>query len=186
MRIFVGETTEPPQKKPKSSLVLLVPLSSRYQSWAIHGAVVMVVVVPPMIFGSTEAPLVFALVPVLVPVVAVLPEPVPVVPVLVLVLVPVPVLALALALGEDFLVGRPAVPSLAMAPPIRFSSVARLGEVPLVLASGAGCAVAAFADDIRSAPRRPPPVPPPRRARRCVSGVCDDRARTWTYPLKSP
>jgi hypothetical protein len=39
-----------------------------------------------------------------------------------------------------------------MAPPIRFSSVARLGEVPLVLASGAGCAVAAFADDIRSAP----------------------------------
>lgn len=148
MRIFVGETTEPPQKKPKSSLVLLVPLSSRYQSWAIHGAVVMVVVVPPMIFGSTEAPLVFALVPVLVPVVAVLPEPVPVLPVP----VPVPVPVLALALGEDFLVGRPAVPSLAMAPPIRFSSVARLGEVPLVLASGAGCAVAAFADDIRSAP----------------------------------
>jgi hypothetical protein len=102
----------------------------------------MVVVVPPMIFGSTEAPLVFALAPVLVPVVAVLPEPVPV----------VLVLALALALGEDLLVGCPAVPSLAMAPPIRFSSVARLGEVPLVLASGAGCAVAAFADDIRSAP----------------------------------
>jgi hypothetical protein len=104
----------------------------------------MVVVVPPMIFGSTEAPLVFALAPVLVPVVAVLPEPVPVVLVL--------ALALALALGEDLLVGCPAVPSLAMAPPIRFSSVARLGEVPLVLASGAGCAVAAFADDIRSAP----------------------------------
>jgi hypothetical protein len=103
----------------------------------------MVVVVPPMIFGSTEAPLVFALVPVLVPVVAVLPEPVPVV----LVLAPPIVLV-----GEDFLVGRPAVPSFAMAPPIRFSSVARLGEVPLVLASGAGCAVAAFADDIRSAP----------------------------------
>jgi hypothetical protein len=101
----------------------------------------MVVVVPPMIFGSTEAPLVFALAPVLVPVVAVLPEPVP---------VPVPVLALAL--DEDFVVGCPAVPSLAMAPAIRFCSVARLGEVPLVLASGAGCAVAAFADDIRSAP----------------------------------
>jgi hypothetical protein len=103
----------------------------------------MVVVVPPMIFGSTEAPLVFALAPVLVPVVAVLPEPVP---------VPVPALALALALDEDFVVGCPAVPSLAMAPAIRFCSVARLGEVPLVLASGAGCAVAAFADDIRSAP----------------------------------
>jgi hypothetical protein len=102
----------------------------------------MVVVVPPMIFGSTEALLVFALVPVLVPVVAVLPVP-----------APVPVLAPALVLvGEDFVVGCPAVPSLATAPAIRFSSVARLGEVPLVLASGAGCAVAAFADDIRSAP----------------------------------
>jgi hypothetical protein len=107
----------------------------------------MVVVVPPMIFGSTEAPLVFALAPVLVPV----PVPVPVVAVLP-VPAPVPVLAPALVLGEDFVVGRPAVPSLAMAPAIRFSSVARLGEVPLVLASGAGCAVAAFADDIRSAP----------------------------------
>jgi hypothetical protein len=96
-----------------------------------------------MIFGSTEAPLVFtlALVPVLVPVVAVLP-------------VPVPALAPALVpvLGEDFVVGCSAVPSLARAPAIRFSSVARLGEVPVVLASGADCAVAAFADDIRSAP----------------------------------
>jgi hypothetical protein len=105
----------------------------------------MVVVVPPMIFGSTEAPLVFALVPVLVPVVAVLPVPVPVP-------VPEPVLAPALVLGEAFVVGCPAVPSLATAPAIRFCSVARLGEVPVVLASGAGCAVAAFADDIRSAP----------------------------------
>jgi hypothetical protein len=105
----------------------------------------MVVVVPPMIFGSTEAPLVFALalVPVLVPVVAVLPVPVPV-PALAPALVPV--------LGEDFVVGCSAVPSLARAPAIRFSSVARLGEVPVVLASGADCAVAAFADDIRSAP----------------------------------
>lgn len=115
----------------------------------------MVVVVPPMIFGSTEAPLVFALAPVLVlvlvlvPVVAVLPALVPVpVPVPVPALVP----ALVLVLGEAFVVGCPAVPSLATAPAIRFCSVARLGEVPVVLASGAYCVVAAFADDIRSAP----------------------------------
>src|SRR5687768_10125143 len=34
-------------------------VSSWYQSWAIHGAVVMVVVVPPMIFASTVEELLY-------------------------------------------------------------------------------------------------------------------------------
>lgn len=62
MRIFVGETTEPPQKKPMSSLVLVVPFVSSYQSWAIQGAEEMVVVPPPMIFGETAEPMLDAFV----------------------------------------------------------------------------------------------------------------------------
>ncbi|CAM5623556.1 hypothetical protein SGLAM104S_02096 [Streptomyces glaucescens] len=61
VRIFVGATTAPPQKKPVSSEVSAVPLSSPYQSCAIQGAEVMVVVVPPMIFASAVCPVLPAL-----------------------------------------------------------------------------------------------------------------------------
>jgi hypothetical protein len=52
VRIFVGATTAPPQKKSTSSLVSAVLRSSWYQSWAIHGAVLMVVSEPPMSIGT--------------------------------------------------------------------------------------------------------------------------------------
>lgn len=57
-----------------------------------------------------------------------------------------------LAPREGFGVDGPAVPSLATAAAIRFSSVARPGDGWPGLAVGADCVVAAFADDISSAP----------------------------------
>ncbi|GAA5014704.1 hypothetical protein GCM10023335_38650 [Streptomyces siamensis] len=57
-----------------------------------------------------------------------------------------------LALSDDFLVVSPAVSSPATAPATRFVSSLREGEDVLGLTVGVGSAVAAFADDIRSAP----------------------------------